>query len=291
MNLPDFLAVILTTFLTLPFAFLESCQSRQGGGADSNLTVGNGFDQGADGNKGSVLNYIVVRDPGMSQVEVACTGAFVSRHHILTAAHCVMNSHGQASKPNLIRVTSQFVSVNSVRVHPDYLAMGGKWSVKSAAVDLAIIDATPSADFEVEREARAFDEAVPPLCIRAPVVGSIIQIIGYGKISTKDHSSIETPRVGTNDVYAVNETITLRSAAASSVSGDAKTRAEAMDAVSLVGDSGGPLMFEGRVCGIGSGGGGAGVFTSDSVSIYVNLMNPRVEAFIRPIRTESVVPQ
>lgn len=257
----------------------SACKARRPDASD--VKVAGGVDLGTEGTKGVYVKLEIRKKREGTQLGT-CTGTILTKKLILTAAHCLVGDDGQAVPPYSVSSKTHFFAVDGVHVHPDYLAAGGKWSAKQAAVDVAYLDVSLAVDLEDKGEREELMKSLIPLGARAPAKDSLVTIIGYGLI-TKGGESVATPRMGRNAVEKVGDTLEFSSKKAVQSQGDVDSLAKSTDALALPGDSGGPMLFESALVGVGSGGGAAGVFTSPT-SIYTNLLSPRVEAFMRPLR-------
>ncbi len=211
-----------------------------------------------------------------------CTGTFVNDAQVVTAAHCVYDIL-KAGKPasamtftrTLANGRSQRVAATSLKYHPSYTVVPGKLSNHDLAVVTFPRDSAP---------------ATTELYPNTPSVGQKFTIVGFGVNDYKyDASGQQTgtgsgvKRKGQNEIYQVDNGM-IRFYGVPTAS-DAE-RALGQDSASGSGDSGGPLLIDGALAAVTSGGGlaqaqdEAGNTLTVKVSNYVDLNEPSNHDFL-----------
>jgi len=201
----------------------------------------------------NVINGTVDRDgiyPSVVKVlgEGTCTGSVVAPDTVLTAAHCVCRKYtdfggteredAASCRPDAKVVfkrsespaSMSIVVTGSVVVHPDYvLEFDSNGYVASSVSDIAVV---------------VLDTCAPDWSPTLPVidgfvsVGDAVTLVGYG-LDECDGTTAGTRRFGDSELASYSEEF-LRVVA----------DAEQGDPITWRGDSGGPLLVDGRVAGV-----------------------------------------
>lgn len=171
----------------------------------------------------------------------SCTASFISEDILLTAAHCVHNK--------------AFAKDVKVFMHPLYISSG-----EANRADLALIKLPKKAS-----------ESVLRIAPRAPNEGDPITIVGFGLSDAANNLSAGVKRKGDN---------TLRNRANGLLvfSGLVRGANDGVNSASASGDSGGPMLLDGRQVGVTSAGTIKG---NTKFSIYVDLHSEDSKNFFR----------
>lgn len=210
-------------------ALANGCKQRDfnsGGSARGKVLISNGENAASIGHP--YAKYLVGwGSKGMNH----CTATCVSEKSLITAAHCLSTD---------MKVEGSPVPKENFHIHPDY---PGKGVHKN---DLAVISGQD-----------AVCGRGVPLLGRSPKVGESFVILGYGIDSPTDRN--KGFRQGTNKVLGFfNDLIIFAGyghANAERLNPELGYKAGEMSA-SQGGDSGGPLLIDGSIAGVTSGGGG-----------------------------------
>lgn len=198
-----------------------------------------------------VTNGIQHQSPRFSAIisQDGCTGTFVSPTTIITAAHCA--DHG---------FTYKGVRTRSFQSMPEYMGVPWTWTN-----DVRVL---------------VFPEPVAPAWM--PVVneavfpGLHVVIAGFGNFDEINGRNDGRFRFGTNIVSGLENNghhITIEGTRFETIDG-----AEGSQSVTGPGDSGGPLLWNGRLAGTVYGGAATG--PEMKKSYFMNLTNPEVRAFL-----------
>jgi len=251
-----------------------------GDSTTSNLKVTNGqIIQESD--RPEVVNlYRRVYQNGQLKGGSTCTGTWIGKNTILTAAHCTGDGPSDADG----KVQDLEVVVFEITDHSTMPKKTGlvtrvvegyrmkQWEAKKGfnRYDLAILKTEDLAANERPRgEAR--------ISSLAPVKGEAIEIVGYGyyDMSTFGKKGDDQKRVGRNKIADVRDGFI-------NISGEVKDKsggATGEGASAGNGDSGGPMFRQGEMIGVASGGGTGGLFARGEAS-YVDLNSTDSKAFL-----------
>lgn len=248
--------------------------------AGSQLKVTNGqIIQETD--RPEVVNlYRRVYQNGQLKGGATCTGTWIDRNTILTAAHCIGDGSSDAEGKVLdleimvFEVTDHTTMPKKTqlvtRVTEGY--RNKLWEAKKGfnRYDLAILKTEDKSSDERPRgEAR--------LSTTAPIKGDAIEILGYGyyDMSTFGKKGDDQKRVGRNTIAEVKDGFINITGEVKEKSGGATGEA----ASAGNGDSGGPMFRQGALIGVASGGGTGGLFARGEAS-YVDLNSSESKAFL-----------
>ena len=116
---------------------------------------------------------------------------------------------------------------------------------------------------------------------KGPRIGDKIEVIGYGKVKLSDTTGADTPHFGFNTLDVVSDTFLEFGSEILPQNG---SDAQADDAATLPGDSGGPVLSNNFLVGITTsvrlGLGAAGVTVSQTRSRAINLAGPIARNFL-----------
>jgi secreted trypsin-like serine protease len=198
-----------------------------------------------------------------------CTGTFVNDAQVVTAAHCVYDilKNGRTASSMTFTKTladgrSQRVTALSLKYHPGYTVVPGKLSNHDVAVVTFPRNSAP---------------ATTPLYPHTPSVGQAFTIVGFGVNDYKyDASGQQTgsgsgiKRKGENEIYQVEDGM-IKFYGVPTASDP--TVAQGHDVASGSGDSGGPLLIDGSLAAVTSGGGLAQATDEEGRSVTVKVSN------------------
>lgn len=198
-----------------------------------------------------------------------CTGTFVNDAQVVTAAHCVYDilKNGRTASSMTFTKTlangrSQRVTAVSLKYHPGYTVVPGKLSNHDLAVVTFPRNSAP---------------ATTPLYPQTPSVGQKFTIVGFGvndyqydAAGQQTGSGSGTKRKGENEIYQVEDGM-IKFYGVPTASDP--TVAQGQAAASGSGDSGGPLLIDGSLAAVTSGGGLAQATDEEGRSFTVKVSN------------------
>lgn len=251
-----------------------------GNSSSSDLKVTNGQII-AENDRPEVVNlYRRVYQNGQLKGGSTCTGTWIGKNTILTAAHCTgdgpSDADGKVQDVEIVvfEVTDHATMPKKTKLVTKVLESyrNKQWEAKKAfnRYDLAILKtADKAADERPRGEAR--------LSQMAPVKGEAIEIVGYGyyDMSTFGKKGDDQKRVGRNKIAEVRDGFI-------NIVGEVKDKtggATGEGASAGNGDSGGPMFRKGEMIGVASGGGTGGIFSRGEAS-YVDLSSPDSQEFL-----------
>lgn len=211
--------------------------------------------------------YVVKLTIGSS----SCTGSFIRRRLIMTAAHCIakhlksiegtdnsFNLRVDISKPNgvnhpiyLSEIKGPFMVGHNIFVNSSFMRTAlpadeddGILSLEEQGLDVAFIITSSRSE--------PFDGPLGKLAPYAPGVGDPVKFVGYGL--TDPNSGIRSRRIGSNRVAYINSRFGVITTIGAP-SEEAFQKNPLMGSSTAKGDSGGPLLDKyGRIAGIVSSG-------------------------------------
>ncbi|MBC7690392.1 MAG: trypsin-like serine protease [Methylotenera sp.] len=212
---------------------------------------------------------------GMGE-ESGCSGTVVGPGLILTAAHCAceyVNAHG--SFP--INVNGRSYESGSIHFHPKAAghtcAAGhddGKFRAEDVSTDLAILQ------FHAPEEISSLPKvAYAPSFVKAKVNSSVL-MVGYGANQSRkvgidrSYSGSGTLRSGSNRIQYVSDQYI-------EVDGDLSKG----EKITLHGDSGGPMLQNGKIVAVCSEGGFSNKNSQFKMSTFVPLHTRENQAFLK----------
>ena len=174
-----------------------------------------------------------------------CTGTFVTSATLLTAAHCL----GHDKSGSLL-----FGDTPSIAAYFTG-AVGEEAALKPT--DLAIVLFPPETA-----------PAIQPLASTAAAAGDAVTLVGYGRSIARRSETSGDKRFGTNRLEKIEGGFLQLTGVAAATAGVAPGER----AASAKGDSGGPLLIDGAIVGVDSGGATDGANLKHSR--YVDLFSP-----------------
>ncbi len=159
----------------------------------------------------------------------SCTATIVGHNSLLTAAHCLYFFGPKAETVEI--VTGKYEGVQSLDcfIHP-------RFPLGTGYYDIALVK---FADNSFETEI--------PLADEIPETGQEFTIVGYGKFSFYSNISDGKKRMGTNRLSKVGRRLDFVGVHKNQGPGDQGT---GKNVANLPGDSGGPMLVNGRVIGV-----------------------------------------
>jgi secreted trypsin-like serine protease len=201
-----------------------------------------------------------------------CTGTFINETTVISAAHCT--DSGRVDAVGNVTGSLLLINVNSsgeaeLVATSTSMVRNIKWDQAGKNVnqyDLSLIT------FPVGTA-----KAVSQLASVTPKRGASFTIVGFGLNQSKnlnDGSSAGIKRTGTNVVSSISGGFIQFTGQSTT------TTANGTNSSASAGDSGGPLFVDGKLAGITSGGGQAGIFSSNTQSLYVDINSSSSKAFL-----------
>ncbi len=258
--------------------------------SSSQIKVTNGIS--ADSEFPSVVMLKILTEDNSTSI---CTGTFVNSSQVVTAAHCIydnINDSGHAIKSVAFvkrKVDGSKVTIDSTdRIYrPEYTHQDQAVNGRDVAVITFPKGSAP---------------AISPLYKKTPAIGTLFTIVGFGL--NEYHFSADGTQTGTGSGKkrkGQNEVKTLSDDGLIGFSGLATATDSVVEAgfnvASGSGDSGGPLLIDGSIAGVTSGGGLVkttdehGVEVVVKTSKYVNLNEPANKAFLKKVLVSSSLAQ
>jgi secreted trypsin-like serine protease len=227
----------------------------------------------------NVLRRVLDKD-GKFIGSATCTASWIDEVTLITAAHCLgdedSDSKGQMIKPNIVVfvVTDHTTTPKLTKaVTTAVEAYRNKaWEKQKGynKYDLALIRVPPARPGERPRGRLSINHS-------GVKVGDAVQIIGYGfnNMSFLGKGGDDKKRIGNNVIDSIRDGYLN----ISGVSKDKSGGATGEDSSAGNGDSGGPMIRDGQLVGIASGGGTGGLFSQGEAS-YVDLSSPESKEFL-----------
>jgi trypsin len=214
--------------------------------------------------------------PAVIQIEVqvkhnafyGCTATWVSDSTVLTAAHCVMEAGGNASKISISRGTGKGLKSTRYYVHKSYL------SNQAYGRDIAILEFPKKSS-----------SVFIPMALTQAKPGDDLTIIGFGKFDHNIGTSGGQKRIGTNKVRSIDsygriEFEGLISPTDKTGTGENVTNSQ--------GDSGGPMIINNRVVGVSSSVDGIPTPQGKLRGFYESVREPSIESWLVQLAKSGV---
>lgn len=203
-----------------------------------------------------------------------CTGTFINETTVISAAHCTEG--GKVDATGKVTGSLSIINVKDLAAGQAELVATSTAIVRNIQWDKAGKNVNKY-DLSLITFPAGSAKAVSSLAASSPKAGAQLTIVGYGLNQSKnlaDGSSAGVKRIGANTVTSV-------SAGFIQFSGQSTTTtANGSNSSASAGDSGGPLFVDGKLAGITSGGGSAGLFSSKTTSMYIDINSADSKAFL-----------
>lgn len=241
---------------------LNACKSRPEQG--TRLKVVNGKPI-ADDSVPAVIQIQVTLGGGAF---AGCTATWVSDSTVLTAAHCITDAGGNASKISISRGTGKGLKASRMYIHKSYLRS------EANGRDIAIL-----------QFAKGSSNVFIPMALTQAKPGDDLTIIGFGKFDHKIGSSGGQKRIGTNKVREVD--YAGRIVFDGMISPKDKT-GTGENVTNSQGDSGGPMIINNRVVGVSSSVNSNPTAEGKLRGNYESVRAPEVESWLMELAKAGV---
>ena len=261
---------------------LFACGAPDNSESSSQIKVTNGVS--AEGEFPSVVMLHISSTDNSASI---CTGTFVNSSQIVTAAHCIydnLQDGGKAIK------SVAFVKRNGDGSNSRIYATGRIYRPEYTHQEQAV----NGRDVAVITFPANSAPAITPLYKKTPVIGTVFTIVGYGlndyhysADGTQIGTGSGTKRKGQNEVRSVSSDGLISFYGVSSAT--AVNFEAGLNVASGSGDSGGPLLINGSLAAVTSGGGLAKSTDEEGAEVvmksskYVNLNHPDNMAFLKQV--------
>ncbi len=235
-----------------------------------------------EGEQPAVVSLLrrILDDKGNYKGGATCTATWIDVNTLITAAHCLgdgeSDSSGKMLSPQL--VVFEILDPTS--------------TPKLTATVTNIVEAYRNKKWEAKKGFNNFDLAIlktqPPRSNERPrgkilinhdgvAKGAAVEIIGYGfnNMSTFGKGGDDLKRIGNNVIASSgNGFLNIEGLIKDAANGPTGEKASAGN-----GDSGGPMLHDGQLIGVASGGGSGGLFARGEAS-YVDLRSQESKDFL-----------
>ncbi|XP_065360751.1 trypsin beta-like [Calliphora vicina] len=197
----------------------------------------------------------------------SCGGSLITRKCVLTAAHCVNGV--PASSLTINAGTSKLTDPGEMRqVEESFVSSA--YSPNTLDMDVAVL--------KLNEPVMGPNIATIPLCSKRPDSNQFVRVSGWGV--TSESSLIPPNQVRTVRVQVISrENCQNQYAGKALISSTMFCASVPGERDSCSGDSGGPVVYNGQVCGIVSWGFGCG--RREFPGVYTNVASSRINAFVR----------
>jgi hypothetical protein len=258
---------LLWTYILLSLVLLAGCKGGGGGGTGSTGEV----------TKSCIANGVTIKNseyPAVQRIYInggyTCSGTFISDEYFLTAAHCVSDSNNNIREP---------VWIYGTGIQSLWVEKNGKFDINALniAEDLAIVKFPAGSA-----------QGILQLAQENPQSDDDFVIVGFG-----DQNGDFSKKKGSNSLEASGVNVQTQGLTLQSIqSGLLIFEGEKDDvdgsgsnASSEPGDSGGPLLIDGRIAGVTS----AGIDDdTEQVSLYVNIRSSYGQEFLGSVLPSDV---
>ncbi len=271
--------VLKPSLLAFSLSLIAACGPNPSQKSDLNITNGRIV---LDSDYPEVVNlYRRVYQNGKVKGGATCTGTWVAENTILTAAHCTgdgpSDANGLVENVEIVvfeitdHTTKPKATKGITRVVAAYRNKLWEKDKSFNRYDLAILKTQEIQANERPRGAIAISSVPAKLKDSVEIIG-----FGFNNMSNFGKSGDDLKRVGRNVIDSVSDGFYGLTGEVKDVASGATGEGSSAGQ----GDSGGPMLLNGQLVGVASGGGVGGIFARGQAS-YVNLSSPESQAFLK----------
>lgn len=209
-----------------------------------------------------------------SKLGAICTGTFINETTVISAAHCT--DSGKVDTIGNVTGTLSILNITNAAAGEAELVATSTSMVRNIKWDKAGKNVNKY-DLSLITFPAGTARAISSFASASPKKGAAFTIVGFGLNQSKnlnDGSSAGIKRLGNNVVSSISGGFIQFTGQSTT------TSANGTNSSASAGDSGGPLFVDGKLAGITSGGGQAGIFSSNTQSLYVDINSTDSQAFL-----------
>lgn len=245
----DFEKILRLLALYAVLTCLFGCGGPVSDGVDASAPSTRGIRNGQSDSSGAVFPDVrrLHRSDNIAANQFHCSSVAISSRLLLTAGHCADKYRNEPDRYQMLSPTGTYVPMASVSVHPDY-----RFSNPIGTTDFAIVeldgfgfDGFLNDAGQVDgagRNFRRFHSGSPP------AAGQVLQAAGFGEdggANNFNHNRLFGSMFFTR-------VLTAETVAGGSVPGGLWELAPRSNQITCAGDSGGPVVVDGKIGGVAS---------------------------------------